>query len=247
MHLHFNNRIAKCQKSVDFGSHGEYYWTLQMFMDDEEQSFLYQGFSTGPEIDSGYSLKPNEEREVNDPKFTVNLPELRDGEERRVVTDFFCWESDRSSENVKKTFTNQAAECLWKIYEKNKREKKESLKEFEKWVSSRDDNTIASFIEDVTSLTNVMPYVALAKGAVPLVRSGIEVAKNTSDDFIGSNRVELFYKRVGDSYRFRWLANQGIEEYKGGFPVTFQQIFTFESGDRDEKIVTKSFFQIILD
>ena len=247
MHLHFNNRIARCQKSADIGSHGEYYWTLQMFMDDEENSLLYQGFSTGPEIDSGYSLEPNEEREINDPKFTVNLPELKDGEERRIVTDLFCWESDYSSENVKKAFTNTAAERLWQIYEKNKKEKKESLDEFEKWVTDKDDSAISTFIESATSIAGVMPYVALAKSALPIVRSGIEVAKNSTDDFIGSNRVELFYKREGNSYRFRWLANQGIEEYEGEFPITYQQIFTFESGDRDEKIVTKSFFQVILD
>src|SRR5688572_14862990 len=109
MYLHFSLQKAKALRVSDAGSEGEFYWTWQAYIQGKGETQLAQGFSTKCDIGSGLSFGPGEAiNNLNDPRFTIALPDLNDGEERNVVIDLHCWESDHSSEEVKSVFTNTA-------------------------------------------------------------------------------------------------------------------------------------------
>jgi hypothetical protein len=249
MYLHFNNRRAKCKRKADAGKKAEYYWTWQVYTEEGEKTILHQGFSIGCELDDGYKFSQGQEWPVplNDPRFTVKLPELKDGEERRVVTDLFMFESDSYTLEVKKVFTNAAANELWKIYEKVGKKKKETLKQFEKWLDESGEGFLEEFGEIVSGANALIPYLSLSKKVIPLIKAVIEMIKTNSDDFNGFNRIELFYRKEADGYRFRWLLNDGIQKDFGEQREPLYLDLNFISPSAKNWVVTKSFFQVILE
>ena len=167
MFLHHNLRNVKCLKVSDAGSASEFYWTWQIFTEKNSQTLLAQGFSLGCPIDDGYSLTVGQQRELNDPKFTIEFPEIKEGESNKIALNLYCWESDHSSEEVKKAFTNSSVETLWKIYENQKQNKKKTQEEFLEWFKDSDND----FLNILTaSSPSVAGYLAISRAAIPLIK-----------------------------------------------------------------------------
>jgi hypothetical protein len=234
---------------ADAGKKAEYYWTWQVYSEDSEKTILHQGFSIGCELDDGYKFSQGQEWPIplNDPRFTIKLPDLKDGEERRIVTDLFAWESDWSTLEVKKVFTNAAAAELWKIYEAAGKKKKEALKKFEGWLDSSGEGLLEEFGKVASGAKSLIPYLALTKKAIPLIKAAIALVKSNSDDFNGFNRMELFYKKEGDNYKYRWLLNDGIPKDWEEQEEKLYLDLNFMSPSTKNLVVTKSFFQVIME
>lgn len=246
-YLHYNLKRAKALRVSDAGRQSELYWTYSVYSPEKEGSktLLRQGFSADPRIDTGDSFGVGDVRELNDPKFTVELPELHDGEERRVVVDIACWDSDHSTAEVKKLYTNAAMEKLWEVYEATERKKKRALETFMDWIDNSSDDFVAAAIAVAGTGGAALPYIALAKEAVPLIKAAVQLIRGNSDDWFGTERVELFYSRSGDDYRYRWLVNDGIESDYGGQRDPYYITHHWLSDDGKNSVVGKAFLQVI--
>jgi hypothetical protein len=111
--LHTNLRYLKPLKVTDAGRGGEFYFTYQVYSEAAATlSALTPSFCIGCSIDDGVTARVGEQVEVNDPKFTIEQLKIDEGKTRHVVLDLFAWESNHSTVDVKKIFTNQAAEKL---------------------------------------------------------------------------------------------------------------------------------------
>jgi hypothetical protein len=244
MYLHFNNRRAKCLRASDSGGKAEYYWTWQVYTEEPTQTLVQQGFSIGCPIDDGYGFRPGMELELNDPKFTVQLPPAS-STERRVVCDLYCWESDHSTEEVKKVFTNAAAAKLWQIFEKQKTSKSKTLEEFTRWLDESGSGFLEEAMGAIGAAGAALPALALAKKAIPLIKMAVDVARSNGDDYIGYHRTELFYVRANGKLKFRWMLNNGVETLMVGEQKPYYVQLSFMSSDSSNQVVTKSFFQVI--
>jgi hypothetical protein len=247
MFLHFNNRMASCQKTGDPGNDGEYYWTWQVLSGNNDELAIAQGFSIRPKLDDGIVIRQGETfQDLNDPKFTIELPDVTIGETRKVRLDLFCWEHDvaRDTVAIKRIFTNNALQKLVDLYEYQQVGRQDALKAFGEWL--KEDST--DFLT-TTEFSKAIPMVAIASTTLPVLTSIIQLLSSTkSDDLVGVKQVELFYTKVADrTYLYRWLGDNGIEEvYRDEHPPIWNE-FRFERADGRELMVTKCFFQIIFD
>jgi|GEM_PF-2732131 len=213
MYLHTNLRYLKPLKVTDAGRGGEFYFTYQVYSEAAATlSALTQGFSIGCSIDDGVTARVGEQVEVNDPKFTIELAEVDEGKTRHVVLDLFAWESNHSTVDVKKIFTNQAAEKLLTLDAQTRENKKKLEDEFFKWLDDSGTGILSDFVA-LTGGSVALPYVELAKKVLPLVRWAIEVVKSRSDRYLGCSRRELFYARESGKLKYRWLLDNGVETW----------------------------------
>ena len=120
MKLHVNLRNATCTDWSDnpinpFDTSSEFYWTWRVLIqNDNKTSNVSQGFSIGCDLSSGYSFNNDNHkyREINDPKFLIDLPKANDTDEIHCIVELHCWESDRNSEMVKIAFANENMEVV---------------------------------------------------------------------------------------------------------------------------------------
>lgn len=212
MFLHFNMRRLKAIEVSDSGNHGEFYFTWRCFvdrMDDDLQ--LAQGFSMGCPIDDGYSMLEGEERILNDPKVTIKLPDVAEGETNQISLDLFSWEADHSAEEVKKLFTNDAVAKLMQIHEAAKHDTKKTREAFLAWIQDGDNEVIKALVAaGALGATAVAPYVAASAAAVKVFEWTLDTIKDNSDDFLGFARAELIYTRKGGELSYRWIFNDGV-------------------------------------
>jgi hypothetical protein len=211
MRLWFNVPTIKCVDHDDSGPHAEYYFTYQAYFDlDDQQRSLTQGFSQGCPLDDGYALRKKEERVVNDPKFLFNLPELEVGKSNVVTLDVYLWESDHSTIETKKVFTNAAALKLWEIYNAAAQQKQKTKDEFFKWLQDQGIGLVADAATVLGASAAVgAAMVTVGKALIPFVSWAIDLAKNNSDDFVGMSRIQLVYKRLEQGYKYRRILNDG--------------------------------------
>jgi hypothetical protein len=244
MYLHVNMRHAKCLRVGDAGSNAEFYWTYQVFTEHRDNTYLNQGFSLGCPIGGAYSYSPGDQRELNDPRFTVKLPDLNEGETRHFYIDLHCWESDHSTEEVKKVFTNTASERLFAYYLENEKNKKKTQEEFMKWLENEDNDLLTKII-DADPI--ILPYVKIARSAIPLIKWAVELVKSNSDDYIGISRSSLIYTKKDGHYQYRWMFNNGVETWIDEEEAPIYHEHRFQEASGNNEILAKLIYQLVFD
>lgn len=265
MFLHFNHKAARCLKTRDAGNDGEYYWTWRVLAGTNSQQSLAQGFSINPEIDEGTRLEEDEENELgwiqlNDPKFTIELPDVAVGEDGNVRIELFCWEHDRAKDSkaIKQAFTNPALQHLIALHEQQQDDSQTTGERFATWLEG---DEVAKAVKQMRvamqnkvkvvtgSVFALNPLAAIASSTVPLLEEVTQllIRNHNSDDLVGVKQIELFYTQTeAGQYCYRWLRDQGLES-----TLTTEQVeqptpqeFTFRRADGKEVVRSKGFFQI---
>jgi hypothetical protein len=255
MWLHVNMMKAKCLRWSDYGAEAEFYWVYQLYIPNGSGlHVLHQGFSEGCPIDDGYSFRTNDRRQLNDPRFTVKLPELPDdGPEQRVVLDLSCWEADNATAttSVKALYTNEAAARLWQIYHANNQRVNKTIDDMMDWLDS-DGMSVATTVLAAAGAatggvaTGVAAAIKIAPKLVDLVRRLAYLLRDQSDDYMGLRRFELFYAKRKGTYVYRWLMDNGIESTIENQQLPYyRDDVVFEEADRSNKIACKLMFQPI--
>ncbi|MAT39295.1 MAG: hypothetical protein CL946_06800 [Ectothiorhodospiraceae bacterium] len=210
-------RRALCNEWSDklFDGASEFYWTWSVFLQKNDDDIdLAQGFSVGCPVNDGYAFNnthdDKKERILNDPRFTVQLPEVPEGKTAVVRLDIHCWEADNNAEAVKKAFTNAAAQKFLQIYEEQQQRQKAALDKFAEWLDDEDDSIIQTLINAGTLSSSTF---AVAKDIIGLIGAGVNLLQNSGHDYIGIWRAELFIENLGDRYRYRWRFDDGVEEW----------------------------------
>ncbi len=253
MYLFVNNRKAKCVRVADrgFRDEAEFYWTWQVYSINGGMNRLHQGFSTSPKIDDGTYFEKGQIVKLNDPNFLIELPELEDGEERAITVDMYCWESDPASSTIaiKKTFTNAAANNLWKIYNEQEKKKRKAIREFEDWI----DSSSKSFLTDLVSTasaasgTMIVPYLELAKECIPLIKTVVAMLRaNSKDDLIGNRKLRLLYAKNGNSYMYRWLLDEGLGSTYDTQKEPYYLPLRFREDTGENIVDTQWLFQVVM-
>ncbi|MDD9932977.1 MAG: hypothetical protein OXT09_05200 [Myxococcales bacterium] len=218
MYLHFNLRNIKCLKQSDklLDKESEFFHTYRVYIGSADQDVqLTQGFSLGAPIDDGYALEEGQQKTVNDPRFTVQLPDVDDGATMRVVLDLFAWESDSANtEEIKKLFTNEASAKLMEIYKAQDKKKKKTYEKFMDWVQDGDNEVLGALITTgIVASSVVTPYVAVAKAATSILGWALEAARTDGDDPLPYARMEVLIARTDGKLRYRWIFNNGAETW----------------------------------
>ncbi len=249
MFLHFNMRRFKCLKKSDAGSMAEYYFTWRCYVDKNENDMdLVQGFSLGCPVDDGYSMTEGDQRPLNDPRFTVELPDVAEGENKRVTLDLFAWESDYSTEEVKKLFSNEAAAKLVEIHTSAQKKKNQTREDFLKWVRDDDNGFISDLVDaGVVASSTVTPYVTISKALFNLAGWVFRAVRDNSDDYLGFTRAEIHYTRIGGELLYRWIFNQGAETWLMGEKQKIFQNWRILEADQGNELDAKFLVQIVAD
>lgn len=232
MFLHFNMRRVKCIRHSDAGGFAEYYFAWRAYVDGAKQVHVAQGFSLGCPADDGYSMRTGDERPMNDPKFTVDLPDVAEGETKRFVLDLFAFESDFGTLQVKKAFTNEAAQKIVELAEQSKASKDKLLKDFGAWLSSGENEIVSALVTTgVIAASAVVPYVAIATAALKALSWVVDAIRSNKDDYLGQCRVEIIYTKVDGKRHYRWLFNDGASIWKDKEEEPFHQDWRIHEAD----------------
>lgn len=245
MYLHFNMRRAKCLRYSDAGHFAEYYFTWRAYVDGTTQVQVAQGFSLGCPADDGYSMRNGEERPLNDPKFTVELPDVAEGETKRFVLDLFAFESDFGTMEVKKAFTNEAAAKVMELAEQANASKDKLLKDFTGWLASDNEVVKALVATGVLAASAVVPYVAIATAAVKALSWVVDAIRSNKDDLLGQCRVEILYTKVDGKRHYRWIFNDGASIWKDNEGEPFYQDWRAQEADGGNVIDCRFLVQIV--
>ncbi len=247
MFLHFNMRRFKCLKKSDAGKRGEYYFTWRCYVDKNENDMdLVQGFSLGCPVDDGYSMAVGDARVLNDPKFSVELPDVAEGENKRVTLDLFAWESDYSTEKVKKLFSNEAAAKLVEINSSAQQRKDQTREDFLEWVFDDDNGFIGDLVDTgVGTASTLTPYVTMSKALFKLAGWAFRVIRDNSDDFLGFTRAEIHYTRIKGEIVYRWIFDNGAETWLKGEKAEIFQNWQVLEGDQGNELDSKFLIQIV--
>ncbi len=253
MHLYYSLNKAKCIKFSDAGPHAEFYWTYRFYCENKEQdksdSLIHQGFSSGCSIDDGYDFKEisddvNEgQRVLNDPFIKIKLPELKEGETNLISMFLYCWESDHSTVETKKLFSNESAQVLFDIYKKNQEKKDIAQKEFKDWLTDSGTGDFLGTLLSSTSGTASKVFVECAKQLIKILDWAILLIKSNSDDYVGLNKTFLKYKKENGKYLYTWkyLTPNGLSSSDEG---THNRWILFKEDNLDNIIHTQVHFQI---
>lgn len=247
MLLHCNLRNTTCIKHSDgfMGGEIEVYFTYMVYTETNSNTTnLSQGFSLGCPIDNGYSMDEDKfkYKEMFDPKFSLDLPELNAGEKKKIVVEIYCWEADNSSEDIKKLFTNEAAKKLFEIYTNQGEKNTKTWNEFIDWIES-DNNLITQLVSQGIINTT---YVQLAKASIPIVKFAIGMIKNNGDDLISRFKAELQLSHGENGIQYRWIFDDGTEKWLNGEDKIYKDV-KFESADGSNELVSNILFQIVKD
>jgi hypothetical protein len=224
-YLHVNMRKIKCKKFDQFiENRAEFYFVFRVYsLEPNGFANLAQGFSTGVALDDGYAMREGEEQRVNDPRFTISLPPAPIEVEQRMTIEFILYEADHSAENVKKAYTNEAAEKYFALFQQNKMRRKEAMKRFNEWLSV--DDGVAKAALDFLSGGNI-PLTAVRVGFKVINFIPEALVAFDADDFCGRSSIDLMYRNTGSGYEYRWIDEEGIGAYGSNMqPVEKTRLF----------------------
>ncbi len=226
---------------------GEYYFTWRCYVDKNEQDIdLVQGFSLGCPVDDGYDMAVGEQRVLNDPKFTVDLPDVNEGEQKRITLDLFAWESDFSTEEVKKLFSNEASAKLVQIHANAQSKKKQTREDFLKWLRDEDHGFIGDLVDTgILSAATMTPYVTISKALFKLAGWVFRAVRDNSDDFLGFTRAEIQYTRHNGQIVYRWIFNNGVETWLKGEKPKILQNWRILEADQGNELDAQFLIQIV--
>jgi hypothetical protein len=248
-YLFYNVPVIKCISFSDSGGEAEYYATYQAYFDlDAHTLQLSQGFSLGCPIDDGYSFRRGQTRELNDPKFLMKLPDLEDGKANIITVDLFLWESDHSTEDTKKIFSNVSAERLQQVYSDAKQVKKKAKDDFKKWLEDQGLGMLSSIASALGGAATGASFVGISKQVIPLLEWGIELAKSNSDDYVGMIRTELLYRKAAGKYEYRWILNGGAErKWIDAERAPLESATRVTQASNDNQIDVNTLMQVLLE
>ncbi|MDT3739937.1 MAG: hypothetical protein RO257_10610 [Candidatus Kapabacteria bacterium] len=246
MKLHVNLRNATCTDWSDnpinpFDTSSEFYWTWRVLIqNDNKTSNVSQGFSIGCDLSSGYSFNNDghKYRELNDPKFLIDLPKANDTDEIHCIVELHCWESDRNSEMVKIAFANESLSQLVKIMSGQNKKRQEIEDEVVKWLNS-DQNSILQAIQTAGYVT--APTLTIATEVAGII---FKIIRNSGDEYVGKWSADLFIGKDGDKTRYRWCFDSGSETWLFDEDKLFREAI-FESDDRFNRIVGNILLQLM--
>jgi hypothetical protein len=247
MYIHCNVQRIKCIRFSDSGATAEYYFTWRAYLGGAKETQLAQGFSLGCPIDDGYSMKEGDTRlSLNDPRFTLELPDVQKGETRRFVLDMFCWEADSSSEETKRLFTNAAAKKLMQIYAASEGRSKKTRDDLTKWVKDGNNEVLKALTAvGILSPATILPYELVATAAFKVLDGVLEVLRSNSDDYLGTSRCEVVYTRNADgNLLYRWIFNNGFETWFPQEQPVIHQSWRVDEANRDNELDCKLIVQI---
>jgi hypothetical protein len=246
MFLHCNMRRAKCLRFSDSGKTGEFYFTWRAYLPSDGAIELAQGFSLGCPIDDGYSMAAGDGRVLNDPRFTVELPNVGPGETKHFVLDMFCWEADHSSEETKRLFTNDAAKKLMQLHKGAEARSRKTRESFLSWLQDGDNDVATSLLsQGLLSPAIKTAYESVTSGALKLLDFALDAIKSNSDDYLGTSRSELLYTRdSAGQLRYRWIFDNGIETWFKEEGPKIHQTWRILEANRDNELDCKFLIQI---
>jgi hypothetical protein len=243
--IHCNVRRAKCIRFSDPGKTAEYYFTWRAYLAGDKEYQLAQGFSLGCPIDDGYSMATGDMLELNDPRFTLELPAAHEGETKRFVLDLFCWEADSSTAETKRLFTNAAAKKLMQIYEASEKRNRKTRDGLLSWVQNDDNEVLQALAETgVLAPSVALPYQTVASAAVKVFDFVLDIIKNNSDDYLGISRSELVYTRREGKPLYRWIFNNGFETWFPEEKPVIHQSWRVREANRDNELDCKLIVQV---
>jgi hypothetical protein len=248
-YLFFNVPVAKCIRFTDAGGEAEYYFTYQAYYDlDANTMQLSQGFSLGCPVDDGYAFSPGVIRALNDPKFLMKLPELQENQSNVITLDLFLWESDHSTEDTKKMFSNVAAQKLQQVYSDAQQVKKKAQDDFLSWFNEQGMGMLGQVASSLGGAAAGAAFVGVTKQLVPLLEWGIQLVKSNSDDYIGMIRTELLYKKVNGAYQYRWVLNGGApRNWTHAEEAPLEMVTRITEASADNIVDAHTLMQILLD
>jgi hypothetical protein len=246
MLLHFNLTSATCELNNEglLNKDSEIYWTWKVYYYDEDNKkyVVWQGFSLGCEIDGGYSFNDSGllYKMVNDPQFRIKLPALKEGENKELFLQLFCWESDQCTEIVKKSFTNESLNNLFEIFQKVGEKKDKVKEEIFDWLKNKDNNLLGALVSagsiNATS-------VQIAQGVFDLAGFAIDLVKSNGDDLIGIYNAALSISKNNSENYYRWTFNNDTDDWRKE-KSEIPKIIKFESADAKNIIRTDARFSI---
>jgi hypothetical protein len=247
MFIHCNIQRMKCIRFSDPGATAEYYFTWRAYLGGEKDTEIAQGFSLGCPIDDGYSMAEGDTRlSMNDPRFTLALPNVQKGETKRFVLDLFCWEADSSSEETKRLFTNDAAKKLMQVYKASEARSKKTKDELTKWVKDGNNPVLnALAAAGVSAPSAVAPYEVITTAAFKILDGVLAIIRSNSDDYLGMSRSEVIYTRDADGkLLYRWVFNNGFETWFPQEQPVIHQSWRVDEANRDNELDCKLIVQI---
>lgn len=218
--LYVNTKSAKridLPRSAE--STAEYYWTWQVVSGNNGEISIAQGFSMLPRVDKGTPFKEGEVfDDINDPKFMIQLPDVREGEIKTATIEFFGWEhdSDENTMEIKKIFSNSMTKKLIAVMEKHRNQTQEVLKELQAWVKGEDLSAIVSAIG--SSMT--FPLIPIISSAVNLIPD-LAFLIQGADDYLCRKTVDIIYTKDKNTrqYMYQFVADDGFKT-SGFIPFT---------------------------
>jgi hypothetical protein len=248
-YLFFNVPVAKCIRFSDAGGEAEYYFTYQAYYDlDANTLQLSQGFSLGCPLDDGYAFRPGDRKDLNDPKFLIRLPELQEKQSNVITLDLFVWESDHSTEDTKKIFSNAAAQKLQQVYRDAQRVKQKAQEDFLSWFKEQGLGMLGEVASSLGSAAAGVAFVGVTKQLIPLLEWGIQLVKSNSDDYVGMIRTELIYKRVNGAYQYRWVLNGGApRNWTLAEEAPLEMVTRVTEASNDNILDVHTLMQVLLD
>jgi len=246
MYLHYRLKTLKCIKGDDRWGDPDYYFTWQVYQDDDATALLHQGFSTGCPIDEGHTVAEGQQIPMSDTTFTVALPDVAPGQQTRLWVDLFAWENDADTAMVKKLFTNVAATKLWQLYEQNQMQKQNHIDAFVQWI---DEDGMAILQAALTAAGGpTAAVIPIARAVFGLTKLAIQAISEEDDDLIGSVRTELIIARdPSGRFKYRWITNQGAEVVVDREVEPYYQTPVIRQANGKNVIGLNMFFQVIFD
>ncbi len=247
MLLNFNLISATCLKNYDgiFDKDSEFYWTWSLCADlNSSNSEVARGFSSGCSLDSGYDFNDSDKkyRELADPFFSLELPQLANEETKIISFELRCWESDFGTVDIKKFYSNQALAKLFEIYNNQITKKNEIENEFKEWLGSTDLETILGSI--ISNNVYVGGYITIAKAIFNTIQLAEKIVKSNGDELIGVYRADLILNKKNDKINYRWVWQDTTENWVDIGSSIFKQ-HIFEQDNRNNKISTSMKFSIL--
>ena len=236
MFLHVNLQSATCLRWADkiFDGTSEFYWTWILYQEQGNDYIkISQGFSIGCPINTGYEFNTSDKkyRGLNDPYFTVELPEVKEGEQRQLHLEIHCWESDGNAATIKKAFSNSGAQKLFDIWNDQQQKRSKTNADFLNWLESSDNSLVTQLISGGFVNSGA---ISIAKAALPVVKYAIESLKNRAEEYIGVFQANLLIVKNDGIKEYRWTFDNGSENWVKEEGKIYKDADFLEADSRNE-------------
>lgn len=247
MYIQFQLQKVFAEKSGEssffdpFNTKSEWYQTwqiceLEALTEDHDLNqkvdWAKQGFSV---IGSPYdapSYGDNEEREINDPKISFNLPDLPEGKQIDIRLDIHWWESDSSTAKVRGAFTDSTLKVLMKAWEESGKDEQKAREELEKWLSNNGSDLIKTIsrVADVSEQT----WLKIGMEILPLFSLIVDVVRKNSDDYLWMHRFIFQIRKKDGVFEWRITSNNNVDEWK---KAEKSEVIKLKGEDKDRENV----------